>query len=26
VEAIKEQHIFIEDIDKELNFIKSKLN
>ena len=26
VEAIKEQQLFIEDIDKELEFIESKLN
>jgi hypothetical protein len=26
VEAIKEQQVFIEDIDKELDFIESKLN
>ena len=26
VDSIKEQDIFIEDIDKELNFIKSKFN
>ena len=26
VEAIKEQQVFIEDIDKELEFIESKLN
>ena len=26
VEAIKEQQLFIEDIDKELEYIESKLN